>query len=349
MLKAIFLAVPAALFATVLATASAGAAEPAYLDDRTDAASLVKSLYNAINRHEYARAWDYFGDEKPASDFAAFAQGYDTTAEVKVMTGSPASEGAAGSTFVYVPVAILSIDTDGGEKVYAGCYTARFVNPQIQEPPFNPLHIEKGSLQAVETAFEDSVPAQCPDAPPPEASDALLQQAKAAFAATQGDCEPDRAPEGEEAPVSYAIPFRYKADGDEQPMREARLFRFFCSMGAYNITHVYYLHNELDGLRELQFATPDIDVRYVDDNPDGQVDSVNIIGFLTADRLVNSAFDGATQSISAHSLWRGIGDASSSGLWIFRNGDFSLVKYEVDASYDGEINPETVLDYDTAP
>ena len=299
MLKAIFLAVPAALFASVLATASAGAAEPAHLDDRTDATSLVRSLYNAINRHEYARAWDYFGDEKPAADFAAFAQGYEATAEVKVLTGSLASEGAAGSTFVYVPVAILSIDTDGGEKVYAGCYTARFVNPQIQEPPFNPLHIEKGSLQAVETAFEDSVPAQCPDAPAPDASDALLLQAKAAFAATHGDCEPERAPEGEEEPVSYAIPFRYKADGDEQP--------------------------------------------------EGAVDSINIIGYLAADRLVNSAFDEATLSIASHSLWRGVGDASSSGLWIFRDGDFTLVKYEVDASYDGEINPQTVLDYHTAP
>ena len=348
-MKARFQAVPAALLASVIAVVSAGAAEPAYLDDRTDAASLVRSLYNAINRHEYARAWDYFGDEKPAADFAAFAQGYEATAEVEVRTGSLASEGAAGSTFVHVPVAILSVGTDGSEKVYAGCYTARFVNPQIQEPPFNPLHIEMGSLQPVDTAFEDSVPAQCPDAPAPDASDALLLQAKAAFAATHGDCEPERAPEGEEEPVSYAIPFRYKADGDEQPMREARLFRFFCSMGAYNITHVYYLHNELDGLRELHFATPDVDVRYVDDNPEGAVDSVNIIGYLAADRLVNSAFDEATLSIASHSLWRGVGDASSSGLWIFRDGQFTLVKYEVDASYDGEINPQTVLDYDTAP
>ena len=30
------------------------AAEPAYLDDRSTAASLVRSFYNAVNRHEYA-------------------------------------------------------------------------------------------------------------------------------------------------------------------------------------------------------------------------------------------------------------------------------------------------------
>ena len=37
------------------------------------------------------------------------------------------------------------------------------------------------------------------------------------------------------------------------------------------------------------------------------------------------------------------------GTWLFRDGAFSLVQYDVDASYDGEINPETVLDYNTAP
>ena len=75
MSKAIFLAVPAALFASVLATASAGAAEPAYLDDRSDAASLVQSLYNAINRHEYARAWDYFGDDEAGQRFRGLRPG----------------------------------------------------------------------------------------------------------------------------------------------------------------------------------------------------------------------------------------------------------------------------------
>ena len=42
-------------------------------------------------------------------------------------------------------------------------------------------------------------------------------------------------------------------------------------------------------------------------------------------------------------------DASSAGTYLFRNGNFSLVQYDVDASYDGEINPETVLDYNTPP
>ena len=32
---------------------------------------------------------------------------------------------------------------------------------------------------------------------------------------------------------------------------------------------------------------------------------------------------------------------------MFRDGEFTLVRYDVDASYDGEINPETVLDFQT--
>ena len=82
---------------------------------------------------------------------------------------------------------------------------------------------------------------------------------------------------------------------------------------------------------------------------EGKVEAIDIIGFQAADRLVNSEYDGTTKTITSYPKWRGIGDASSTGKWIFRNGDFTLVQYEVDASYDDEINPETVLDYDTAP
>ena len=343
------IAVSAALLASVLGGNAAFADATSYIDDRSGPARIVESLYNAVNRHEYARAWDYFGEIKPAADFGSFTSGYETTRRVEVKTGNVASEGAAGSTFYYLPVAVLSINADGSETVFAGCYTARSVNPQIQEPPFRPLHIEKGSLQLVNTAFDDSVPAGCPDAPAPEPVDALLQQAQSAFAATHGDCDTQMMPESEESPGSYTIPFRYKWDTDSDPMREARLFRFFCSAGAYNLKHIYYLQNDGEGLRELHFATPYLDVRYVDDNSDEKVDSIYVAGFVAADQLVNSSYDEATLSITSHSLWRGIGDASSSGLWIFRDGDFTLVKFEVDASYDGEINPQTVVDYDTAP
>jgi hypothetical protein len=53
--------------------------------------------------------------------------------------------------------------------------------------------------------------------------------------------------------------------------------------------------------------------------------------------------------LTSWSKWRGVGDASANGTWAFKNGRFVLVKYDVDASYDGEINPQTVIDYDSPP
>ncbi len=348
-MRLMHLTLPAALFAG--SCAQAFAEETRYIDDRSSAASLIQSFYNAVSRKEYARAWDYYGDQKPAADLDAFAKGYETTEQVNVITGNVAFEGAAGSTFYYLPVAIVAFDKDGNQKVFAGCYTARLANPAIQGSPFQPLHIEKGSLKPSDAAYEDAVPANCPDAPAPEQTDAVLQQAKALFQTANADCD-RHLPGGDPAaaePEQYKIPFRYASDGDDQPEREARLFRFYCGAGAYNEMHVYYQYDADDGLREIQFATPELDIRYVNDDTDDKVDSVTIIGYTADEKLVNSFYDEASLSITSHSKWRGVGDASDSGTWIFRDGRFTLVKFDVDASYDGEINPETVLDFNTAP
>jgi hypothetical protein len=119
--------------------------------------------------------------------------------------------------------------------------------------------------------------------------------------------------------------------------------------GAYNETFAFYLTDDEGGVRQLQFAEPELDIHYANDDPEGALEAVNVIGYNTADELVNADYDEATHSIVSHSRWRGVGDASSTGTWLFRDGRFSLVQYEVDASYDGQINPETVLDYNTAP
>ncbi|TIQ18702.1 MAG: DUF1176 domain-containing protein, partial [Mesorhizobium sp.] len=72
------------------------AADAAYVDDRSDAEAVIRSLYSAINRQEFARAWDYFGDTKPAKDFEEFVKGYDGTEKVDVKTGGVSEDGAAG-------------------------------------------------------------------------------------------------------------------------------------------------------------------------------------------------------------------------------------------------------------
>jgi hypothetical protein len=145
----------------LLAATPALAAEPAYLDDRSDPAAIVRSLYNAIDRQEYARAWSYF-DTPPAADYAGFAAGYADTASVALTLGPVSTEGAAGSVYGSVPVVIAATSPDGTTKIFAGCYTTRQVQPAIQEPPFRPLEIVEGHLAAADGPPEAALPADCP-------------------------------------------------------------------------------------------------------------------------------------------------------------------------------------------
>ncbi|RWM98716.1 MAG: DUF1176 domain-containing protein [Mesorhizobium sp.] len=327
------------------------AAEAPYVDDRSDAEAVIRSFYSAINRQEFARAWDYFGDTKPVKDFEGFVKGYAGTERVEVKTGGVSEDGAAGSIYYNVPVAIRATAKDGTENVFAGCYTLRQVNAQIQEPPFRPIFIDKGALKPSTAEFEDAVPASCGDGPPPPKKDAALQQVKKAFAATYGEQCDKEMPGGEPLAEPDAYSLRYKYPGAEanEPELETRLFRFFCSMAAYNVSVVYYVYDKESGVRQLQFASPELDIHYENNNSEGKVEAINVIGFQTDDQLVNSEYDDATKTISSFYKWRGVGDASSVGTYLFRNGNFSLVQYDVDASYDGEINPQTVVDYNTPP
>ena len=334
-----------------LATLSqaAMAAEPPYLDDRSDAANVVRSLYNAINRHEYARAWDYFGETKPAKDFDAFAKGYESTEAVEVTTGMPASEGAAGSIFYTLPVAIRAVDKSGNGKVFAGCYTLRQVNAQIQSPPFSPIRIEKGALKLSDKELQNALPDSCGEGPALPKQDAVLEKAKKAFLASYGDqCDPEAPGGGAKTgePSDHTITYK---PSDSEPDKTVRLFRFFCSMAAYNESSVYYVSEDGQSVSQLQFAVPELDIRYENGDTEGKVEHIGVIGFRTVDRLINSGYDENAHTLVSHDKWRGVGDASSSGTYLFRNGAFALVQYDVDASYDGEVNPETVIDYNTAP
>lgn len=343
---------------SVLLIALLGAATPLhaqtsdYLDDRSTADALVRSLYNAIGRKEYARAWDYFGEQKPARDFESFVRGYENTASVAVETGPAGAEGAAGSIFYQVPVAVRATAPDGAQTTFAGCYTARLTQPANQEPPFRPMHLEKGTLSPAEGEPGDVLPPSCGDGPAPAPRDAVREKIEAAFRATYGDnCATlaDNAEPGAADPQITELTYRDASQEESEPDRKARLFRFTCNLAAYNSREVYYFENESDGFRQLQFAEPELDIHYENNDSEGKLEAVNVIGYTTTDMLVNSDYDPNTHMLQSFDKWRGVGDAASSGHYLFRSGAFTLVKYDVDASYDGEINPETVLDYETAP
>jgi Protein of unknown function (DUF1176) len=340
--------------ATIAAVAiPAAAAEDKYIDDRSDAAALVRSLYNAVNRKEYGRAWDYFGDQKPAKSFDKFVQGYADTARVDVVTGGISEEGAAGSTYFQVAVAIKATSKKGDESVFAGCYTARLADPQIQETPFTPLHLDKGALKAASpgASLNDAVPASCDDGQTLPAGDPIRDQILAAFKTTYGaSCQtlmPDAEP-GEADPELHVLKYHYSysPDSDEQ---EARLYKFNCGHGAYNSNEVYYLTDSVGGFRQLQFAEPELDIRFEDPDERTRLTSMTIVGYKATDQLVNSDYDETERSLTSFNKWRGIGDISSTGKWIFRDGDFALVHYEVDPTENGEIDGQPVLDFESAP
>lgn len=141
--------------------------------------------------------------------------------------------------------------------------------------------------------------------------------------------------------------FEYQPSwGEEADKETVTLVQVFCGSGAYNLQHAWYWEREFDGLQQLAFASPAFETKYEnDDLIEGKLESVTVTGMTAETILVNSEFDPETLTITSRALWRGIGDASSNGTWTFQDGAFVLVKFDIDASYDGEINPETVLDY----
>ena len=143
-----------AIFATC-SPATAQGAQPQYLDDRSTPEAVVESLYNAIERQEYLRAWSYFRDEPGRPSFEAFAKGYEATAHARVKLGEGSSDGAAGSIYYAVPAVVEATGRDGGIQVYAGCYELRLVQPAAQAtPPFQPLGIVKGVLKPASAGFD---------------------------------------------------------------------------------------------------------------------------------------------------------------------------------------------------
>ncbi|MEX0955840.1 MAG: DUF1176 domain-containing protein [Rhizobiaceae bacterium] len=320
-----------------------------YIDDRSDAVSLVRSLYNAINRREYAQAWGYFATP-PTDSLEKYRAGYADTQAVELRTGRVGKEGAAGSIYFRLPVAIEAHGTDGGTRVFSGCYEMRMANPEISTDEFTPLRIEGGKFSVSDNPLDLSVPASC-DGHEVEPVDDTLDQAVTLYRHTFAD-QCDRVVDlglDELIIGDHAISFRYSHDGGDAPMRSARLFQFLCYRGAYNESHVFVYANERDELRPLSFAVPELDIRYRDEDREGPVDAIYVIGFRTQADLANSEFIPESGTLISWAKWRGLADASSVGNWLFRDGEFSLVRFDVDATYDGEINSQTVIDYATGP
>ena len=330
------------LFLSLLSTT---AKADTYQDDRTSSETLIRSLYNAINQHEYARAWSYFADA-PAKDFETYSKGFDSTDHVDVLIGEVSGDGAAGSTFFNVPVALRAKDSKGAESFFAGCYVLRQVNGSVQEPPFRPLSIQSAKLKAIkkDDFARYSLP-KCGDAQPDvEDTVATVETAKAKFVSeTKGAC--DKVQDtlaGLNEPQVYIIKYKPKDAAVGEPDNKATLFAFSCAMAAYNESNVFYLDGGAIGLERLSFTAPKYNYAY-SDQENAKLKSMTFQGFTASSVLTNAEFDPATNSISEFAKWRGLADAASSGTWVFDDGQFMLKDFAIDPTYDDEHNPVTVV------
>lgn len=121
-----------------------------YLDNRSGPVQVLQSLFNAINRKEYVRAFSYWESGSQTASFTQFQQGYQHTASVSLQTGTVASDAGAGQVYYSVPAALTSVSDAGVTEMFVGCYTLHLANPEIQDqPPFQPLAIRSGQLQQV--------------------------------------------------------------------------------------------------------------------------------------------------------------------------------------------------------
>lgn len=121
---------------------------------------LLASYYNAINRREYERAWQYW--ETPPGAFAEFRRGYADTVSVQLIVQPPTViHGAAGSLYVEVPTVLVARERDGSEHLYAGCYVARRSNLRAPDQIGQAWRIYKAHLKpAVRTVTISQLLAQ---------------------------------------------------------------------------------------------------------------------------------------------------------------------------------------------
>lgn len=129
-----------------------------YLDDRSTPAALLLSYVNAINRHEYIRAYSYW--ISPANNLGTldnYSNSYSNVASEAITLGGVSSEGAAGSVYYTVPVVFSDTMTDNSISKYSGCYVLRLPQPaNYGEPPIQPMNIDRGSKTLASGSASDT-------------------------------------------------------------------------------------------------------------------------------------------------------------------------------------------------
>ncbi|MGV8840102.1 MAG: hypothetical protein ACWA6X_07340 [Bauldia sp.] len=185
----------------------------------------------------------------------------------------------------------------------------------------------------------------------PARADAIDDQVLAAY---NGLSEEMCFRRGLEAPEVFDLTYRPDFEGATDV--EYRFYKFFCGSGAYNRFDVFFSWTEYEGVQQVAFAAPSFDTNCRMGGFENfdciEVLDVTVTGMRAVNQIVNAQFDPATRTLTENACWRGVCDASSVGVWQFREGAFVLVTFDIDPTYDGEIDLIRIVDYgpiDTGP
>jgi hypothetical protein len=126
---------------------------PAAPDSAQAAAAVVEAYYALIDTGKYREAWKLWGGagRRSGKTETEFAAGFASTASTHAEVGAPGgSEGAAGSSFIEVPVTVNATLKDGTTQRFVGTYTLRRVNDVPgSSPEDRRWHIDSAKLRTV--------------------------------------------------------------------------------------------------------------------------------------------------------------------------------------------------------
>ena len=162
-----------------------------YIDSRSGALETLQSLFNAINRKEFARAYGYWETSASLAPFNSFQQGYANTQSVQWSFGAVSSDAGAGQFYYSVPVTLRAQAT-GGLQTFVGCYVLHLSNPGIQgAPPYQALGIHSASItQVANNADTNTLMAQACQNPAPTSAPVHVSFAPGSTSATLGGSVP---------------------------------------------------------------------------------------------------------------------------------------------------------------
>lgn len=114
------------------------------------AAQVVERYYAALNARDYQTAWSQWGEGGPRGQpLDRFSAGFSHTRSTRVTIGTlPPGEGAAGSIYQTVPVAVEAVLDSGRRQRFTGSYVMRRVNDvDGATPAQRRWHIDSATLR----------------------------------------------------------------------------------------------------------------------------------------------------------------------------------------------------------